>query len=169
MIIVDFRSFEVILFNVVAFLGLIRSSCLSISDKPASLWEMPNGKLGTFFNLLLISKTLGWFLYLSIAFSTELISLLSVSIMKEFSFISKPLVTFSKNLLNSSETKWSSKVVFSLLSIRVISLLILRFFREERFYIFQKLLLSLILLGLRFSKYFSALFLEVYCSNFFIF
>ena len=62
-------------FDVVAFLGLIRFSSLSISDKPTSL----NEKLGIFFNLLLVSKTLGCFLYLFIDFSTELISLLSVS------------------------------------------------------------------------------------------
>ena len=59
-------------FDVVVFLGLIRFSSLSISDKPTSL----NEKLGIFFNVLLISKTLGWFLYLFIAFS-----LLSVSMM----------------------------------------------------------------------------------------
>ena len=81
----------------VAFLGLIGFSSVSISDKPISL----NEKLGIFFNVLLISKTLGWFLYLFTAFSTELISLLSVSMMQEFSFISKPLVVFSKNLLGS--------------------------------------------------------------------
>ena len=57
-------------FDVVAFLGLIRFSSLSISDKANSL----NEKLGIFFNVLLISKPLGWF----IAFSTELTSLLSV-------------------------------------------------------------------------------------------
>ena len=34
-----------------------------------------------FFNLLLISKTLEWFLYLFIAFSTDFISFLSVSMM----------------------------------------------------------------------------------------
>ena len=64
-------------FDVVAFLGLIRFSSLSISDKPTSL----NEKLGIFFKVPLISKTLEWFLYLFIAFSTELISLLSVSMM----------------------------------------------------------------------------------------
>ena len=85
MILVDFISFEG---YVVAFLGLIRFSSLSISHSPTSL----NEKLGIFFNLLLISKTLGWFLYLFIAFSTELILLLSVSMMQEFSFFSK--VTF---------------------------------------------------------------------------
>ena len=62
----DFRSFWGILFQVVAFLGLIRFSS-------------SNEKLGILFILLLISKTLRWFLYLLIAFSTELISLLSVS------------------------------------------------------------------------------------------
>ena len=77
MVLVDFRSFGVIPFDVVTFLGLIRFSSLSISDKLTLL----NEKLGIFFNLLLISKTLGWFLYLFIAFSTELISLLSVSMM----------------------------------------------------------------------------------------
>ena len=75
MILVDFRSLVGMPFDVVAFLGLIRFSSLSISDKPTSL----NEKLGIFFNLLLVSKTLGCFLYLFIAFSTELISLLSVS------------------------------------------------------------------------------------------
>ena len=75
MVLVNFRSFGGILFDMVAFLGLIRSSSLSISDKPTSL----NEKLGIFFRLLLISRTLGWFLYLFIAFSTELILLLSVS------------------------------------------------------------------------------------------
>ena len=77
MVLVNFRSFGGILFDMVAFLGLIRSSSLSISDKPTSL----NEKLGIFFSLLLISRTLGWFLYLFIAFSTELILLLSVSMM----------------------------------------------------------------------------------------
>ena len=77
MALVDFRSFGGMSFDVVAFLGLIRFSSLSISDKPTSL----NEKLGIFFNLLLVSKTLGCFLYLFIAFSTELISLLSVSMM----------------------------------------------------------------------------------------
>ena len=65
------------LFDVDAFLGMIRFSSLSISDKATSL----NEKFGIFFNVLLISKTLGWFLYLFIALSTELISLLSVSMM----------------------------------------------------------------------------------------
>ena len=68
----NFRSFWGIPFDVVAFLGLIRFSSLSISDKPTSL----NENLGIFFNLLLISKTLGWILYMFIALS---ISLLSVS------------------------------------------------------------------------------------------
>ena len=77
MVLVDFRTFRRMPFDVIAFLGLIRFSSLSISDKPTSL----NEKLGIFFNVLLISKTLGWFLYLFIAFSTELISLLPVSIM----------------------------------------------------------------------------------------
>ena len=77
MVLVDFRSFGGILIDLVAFLGLFRSRSLSISDKTTSL----NEKLGIFFNLLLISKTLGWFLYFFIAFSTELISLLSVSMM----------------------------------------------------------------------------------------
>ena len=77
MVLVNFRSFGGILFDMVAFLGLIRSSSLSISDKPTSL----NEKLGIFFSLLLISRTLGWFLYLFIAFSTKLILLLSVSMM----------------------------------------------------------------------------------------
>ena len=75
MVLVDFRSFGEMPFDVVAFLGLIRFSSLSVSDKPTSL----NQKLGIFFNVLLVSKTLGWFLYFFIAFSTELISLLSVS------------------------------------------------------------------------------------------
>ena len=77
MVSVDCRSFGGMPFDVVAFLGLIRFSSLSISDKSTSL----NKKLGIFFNLLLISKTLVWFLYLFIAFSTELTSLLSVSVM----------------------------------------------------------------------------------------
>ena len=77
MVLVDFRTFRRMPFDVIAFLGLIRFSSLSISDKPTSL----NEKLGIFFNVLLISKTLGRFLYLFIAFSTELISLLPVSIM----------------------------------------------------------------------------------------
>ena len=55
MVLVDFKSFGAILFDVVAFLGLIRSSPLSISDKPTSL----NEKLGIFFNLISISKTIG--------------------------------------------------------------------------------------------------------------
>ena len=59
--------------DVVNFLGMIRFSSISISHKPTSL----NEKLGIFFNVLfLISKTLGWFLYLFIAFSAELILLL---------------------------------------------------------------------------------------------
>ena len=76
-VLVDFRSFGGIPFNLVAFLGLIRFNSLSISDKPTLL----NEKLGIFFNLLLISKTLGWFSYLFIAFSTELSSLLPLSMM----------------------------------------------------------------------------------------
>ena len=48
-----FRSFGGMLFGVVAFLGLINSSCLSTSDKPTSL----NEKLGIFCNLLLIWKS----------------------------------------------------------------------------------------------------------------
>ena len=59
MVLVDFRSFWGIPFGVVSFLGLLRSSSLSISDKPTSLYE----KIGIFFNLLLISKTLGWLQY----------------------------------------------------------------------------------------------------------
>ena len=39
MILVDFRSFGGILFDMVAFLGLINSSSLSISDKPTLLNE----------------------------------------------------------------------------------------------------------------------------------
>ena len=63
----DFTSFGEMPFDVVAFLGLIRFSSLSISDKPTSL----NEKLGILFKKLLLSKILGWFLYLFIAFSTE--------------------------------------------------------------------------------------------------
>ena len=58
MALVDFRSFGGMSFDVVAFLGLIRFSSLSISDKPTSLNEKP----GIFFNLVLISRTLEWFL-----------------------------------------------------------------------------------------------------------
>ena len=54
-VLVDFRNFGGILFDVDVFLGLIRSSILSVSDKPTSL----NEKLEIFFNLLLISKILG--------------------------------------------------------------------------------------------------------------
>ena len=68
MALVDFRSFGGMSFDVVAFLGLIRFSSLSISDKPTSL----NEKLGIFFNLLLIGKTLGWFLYLFLALTTDI-------------------------------------------------------------------------------------------------
>ena len=53
MVLVEIRSFGGMAFDVVAFLGLIRFSYLSISDKPTSL----NEKLGIFFNLYLISKT----------------------------------------------------------------------------------------------------------------
>ena len=60
MVLVDFRSFGGMPFDMVAFLGLIRFSSLSISDKPNSL----NEKLETF-NVIFISKTLGWFLFLS--------------------------------------------------------------------------------------------------------
>ena len=77
MFLVDFRSFGGILFGVAAFLGLIRLNSLSVSDNPTSL----NKKLGIFFNLLLISKTLGSFLYLFNVFSINLISLLSVLMM----------------------------------------------------------------------------------------
>ena len=42
----------------------IRFSSLSISDKASSLSE----KFGIFVNVLLISKTLGWFLYFFVAF-----------------------------------------------------------------------------------------------------
>ena len=97
MVLVDFRSFGATPFDLVAFLGLIRFSSLSISDKPSSL----NEKHETFFNVIFINKTLEWFLFLFIPFSMELISFLSVSMMQEFSFISKPLVVFSKNLLGS--------------------------------------------------------------------
>ena len=62
----------------VVFLGLIRFSSLSISDKPTSLNEKFDE---IFFNVLLISKALEWFLYLFIAFSTELISWLSIPMM----------------------------------------------------------------------------------------
>ena len=64
MVLVDFRSFWGMAFDVVAFLGLIRFSSLSISDKASLLSEM----FGIFFNVLLISKTLGWFLYFLVAF-----------------------------------------------------------------------------------------------------
>ena len=53
MVLVDIRNFLGILFNVAIFLGLIRFSSHSISDKLTSL----NEKLEIFFNLLLISKT----------------------------------------------------------------------------------------------------------------
>ena len=66
MVLVHFRSFGGDVFDLVAFLELIRFSSLSISGKPTSSDE----KLGIFFNLPLISKTLGWFLYLFIPFST---------------------------------------------------------------------------------------------------
>ena len=77
MFLVDFGSFEGILFDVAAFLGLIKSSTRSFLDKLTSL----NEKFGIFFSLPLICITLGWFLYSFIAFSNELISLLSVSMM----------------------------------------------------------------------------------------
>ena len=54
MVLVYFRSFGGMPFDAVAFLGTIRFSSLSISDKPNSF----NGKLGIFFDLLIISKTL---------------------------------------------------------------------------------------------------------------
>ena len=78
MVLVDFRSFGGIPFYVVAFLRLIRFISLSISDKAALL----NEKLEIFVNLLLISKTLGWFLfYLFIAFSTKLMSKVLLTIL----------------------------------------------------------------------------------------
>ena len=73
----DFRSFGEMPFDVAAFLRLIRFSSISISDKPNSL----NEKLRMFLNVILISKTRGWFLYLFIPFLTELLSLLSLSVM----------------------------------------------------------------------------------------
>ena len=82
------------LFDVVSFVGLIRLSPLSISSKRTSL----NEKLGIFFKLLLISKRQEWLLYLFIAFSTELISSLSVSKMSESTFIRKLSLPSSKNL-----------------------------------------------------------------------
>ena len=48
----------------VVLVRLIRFSSLSISGKASSLSEM----FGIFFNVLLISKTLGWFLYFFVAF-----------------------------------------------------------------------------------------------------
>ena len=77
MFLVDFGGFEGILFHVAAFLVLIRFSTLSFLGKLTSL----NEKLGIFFSLPLIRITLGWFLYSFIAFSAELILLLSVSMM----------------------------------------------------------------------------------------
>ena len=55
-VLVVFRSFGGILFDVIAFLGLARFRFRSALDKPTSL----NEKCGIFFNLLLISNTLGW-------------------------------------------------------------------------------------------------------------
>ena len=60
MVLVDFRSFWEIPFDVVFFLGLIRFSSISISDKPTSI----NEKLGIFFNLLLISNQDGFYVCL---------------------------------------------------------------------------------------------------------
>ena len=77
MFLIDFRNFEGILFDLIPFLGLIRFSSLSISDKLTPL----NEKLGISFNLLLINETLEWFLCLFVAFSTELILLLALSMM----------------------------------------------------------------------------------------
>ena len=48
----------------VVLVRLIRFSSLSISGKASSLSE----KFGIFLNVLLISKTLGWFLYFFVAF-----------------------------------------------------------------------------------------------------
>ena len=78
MFLVDFRSYRRILFDVVAFLGLIRFSSSSVSDELSSF----NENLVILFNLMLmLLLTLGCFLYLFTAFSTEFISLLSVSMM----------------------------------------------------------------------------------------
>ena len=79
MVLVDFRSFWWIPFDVVAFLELIRFSSLSISDKPTSL----NEKLGTFFNVLVISKTLGWFLFFCYCFFNW-VNFFSISIKYQF-------------------------------------------------------------------------------------
>ena len=78
MFLVDFRSYRRILFDVVVFLGLIRFSSPSVSDKLSTF----NENLVILFNLMLmLMLTLGWFLYLFTAFSTEFILLLSVSMM----------------------------------------------------------------------------------------
>ena len=79
MVLVDFISFEG---YVVAFLGLIRFSSLSISHSPTSL----NEKLGIFFNLLLISKTLGWFLYVYCFFNRVNFVAISINDVRVFIF-----------------------------------------------------------------------------------
>ena len=70
--------------------------------------------------------------------------------MQEFSFISKPLVfeKILKNLLSCSKTKWSSKSKID----RVTFLLIFRFSEIKGCIFSQKLLLSLILLGLSYLR-----------------
>ena len=52
------KSFKRMLFDQVAFLGFIKFSSHSISDKHASL----NEKLGILVTFLVIRKILGWFL-----------------------------------------------------------------------------------------------------------
>ena len=77
MFLVNFRIYRRTLFDVVVFFGLIRFSSPSVSDKLSSF----NENLGILFNLMLIRKILEWFLHMFTAFSTEFISLLSVSMM----------------------------------------------------------------------------------------
>ena len=134
--------------GLILVLGLVLGLVL---DKPTSLYE----KIGIFFNLLLISKTLGWLQYFR-CYSD--VRYLSLSLWLHF-----------RKIYYSSETKWSSKVVFSLLSARVILLLIFRLSEKKGCIFFQKCLFSLILVGLRLWKYFSALFCNVCCSNSFAF
>ena len=92
-----------------AFLSFRCSIFFSIFSKETSL----NKKGVAPLMLIFITKMLAWFMYLSMTFSTVSVYSLILSIIREFSFISKVFVAFWKNKFISSETRLSSGITLS--------------------------------------------------------
>ena len=121
----DFKTFDNMFLNVVAFLIMRSFFSFSMSELFMLFKENDSGQLG----LLPINNMLGWCLCLLIAFIMGSVMSLCSSLIYGFSFICKLLVAFLKKLFSSWNTKCSSGMIFSFSSTRAILFLIFQFSR----------------------------------------